>query len=113
MKKEYDLNKRTLEFAKDVIRLCKSLENDIVNRELIKQVIRSGGSVGANYREGSESLGEKDKIMRFKISRKEAKETIFWLELIQEANQIDICDLINESNDLVKIFSKIISKLKD
>jgi len=83
--KIYDLEARTLEFAKAVIRLCKRLPKTPVTIELIKQISRSGTSVGANYREANEALGRKDFIYRASIARKEAKETTYWLELILEA----------------------------
>src|SRR3990167_8596149 len=85
-KKKFDLEDRTLEFAKRVVRMCKELPTNTVNNKLIDQLIRSAGSVGANYREANDALGTKDFLMRLKISRKEAKETHFWLELIIEAN---------------------------
>ena len=109
----FDLEDRTLEFAKRVVRLCKELPINTVNDKLVDQVIRSAGSVGANYREASDSLGRKDELMRLKISRKEAKETIFWLELIAEANESfakRMQELIQESRELKNILSAIITK---
>ncbi len=76
MAKEFDLEKRTTEFAKDVIRLCKILPKNIINNRLVDQIIRSAGSIGANYREANDALGNKDFLHRLKISRKEAKETL-------------------------------------
>lgn len=112
---KYNLEDRTLEFAKSIIRLCRQLQNEVVNQKLIDQIIRSSGSVGANYREANDSLGKNDFLHRLKISRKESKETIFWLELIKEANptqtqKIDL--LIDECTQLRNILSSIISKVK-
>lgn len=81
-----ELENRTTEFAKRIVRLCKELPKDRINNRLVDQIIRSAGSVGANYREANEALGKKDFLFRLKISRKEAKETHHWLELIKEAN---------------------------
>jgi four helix bundle protein len=109
----FDLEERTLTFAKRIIRVCQSLPNTIVNSKLIDQIIRSAGSVGANYREANDSLSKKDFLMRMKISRKEAKETHFWLELIIEANpdfSEKLKDLLGESVELKKILSSIIVK---
>jgi len=109
--KIYDLEDRTLEFAKRIIRLCKALPKNTINFELIKQIMKSGPSTGANYREANEALGKKDFLYRMRISRKECKETTYWLELIIEANQDfkeRIMPLFNESIELKKIFSKII-----
>lgn len=112
-KSSFDLEGRTLEFAKRIIRMCKALPNNTVNFKLIDQIIRSAGSMGANYREANDVLSKKDFLMRIKISRKEAKETHFWLELIIEANpdfEKKIQDLLKESIEFKKILSTIITK---
>lgn len=79
-------------------------------------MIRSSGSIGANYIEANEALGKKDFLMRMKISRKEAKESEYWLRLIHETNELkndkEITYLINESIELKKILSAIIEKSK-
>src|SRR4030042_754988 len=84
MAKEYNLEKRTTEFAKTVIRACKQLPDNPINYRLIGQVVGASGSIGANYREANDALGKKDFIQRLKISRREAKECIHWLELLVE-----------------------------
>lgn len=110
--KQFDLEERTLTFAKEIIKLCKTLPNNTVNFKLVDQLIRSAGSIGANYREANDALGKKDFAFRIRISRKEAKETIFWLELLKEANQqIDINASIKECIELRNIFSAIINKV--
>jgi four helix bundle protein len=109
----FDLEERTLKFAKAVIRLCKQLPQRIINKELIPQLIRASGSVGANYREGNDALSKKDFSHRIKIARKEAKETHYWLELLHEANQEykeEIDKLLREALELKKIFSSIADK---
>lgn len=114
-KKEFDLEERTLVFAKRIIRMCKELPNNQVNFKLIDQLIRSAGSVGANYREANDSLGNKDLLMRMKIARKEAKESHFWLELVIDANpevSERVKDLLQEAFELKKILSAIITKLE-
>jgi len=112
----YDLEKRTFQFAKDVRLFVKTLQKTIANIEDGKQLIRSSGSVGANYIEANESLSKKDFLMRIKISRKEAKECAYWLGLIYETNNLDNPDearsLIQEANELKKIFSSILEKSK-
>jgi four helix bundle protein len=107
------LEDRTLEFSKRVIRLCKELQKDVINIELIKQIIRSATSIGANYREANECLGKKDFLHRLRISRKEAKETTYWLELIIEANPEKKKEaelLLQETIELRNILSSIITK---
>lgn len=114
--KVYDLEERTFILAKDVRIWIKGLKLTIANQEDIRQLVRSSGSVGANYIEANEKLGDKDFIYRLKISRKEAKESAYWLRLIDATN--DLSDtvksegirLCNEVNELRKILSTIINK---
>ena len=115
-KPQYDLEERTFQFAKAVRLFTKTLPKTIANIEDGKQVIRSSGSVGANYREANESLSKKDFFMRIKISRKEAKESAYWLRLIHETNDLENADtaqnLIQEATELIKILSSILEKSK-
>ncbi len=116
----YDLEERTFQFAKAVRLFVKILPKTIANIEDGKQVVKASGlasgSVGANYREANESLSKKDFLMRIKISRKEAKESAYWLKLIHETNNLknanDAQNLIQEANELKKIFSSILEKSK-
>ena len=112
----YDLEERTFQFAKAVRLFVKTLPKTTANIEDGKQVVKSSGSVGANYREANESLSKKDFLMRMKISRKEAKESAYWLRLIHETNNLknanDTQILIQEANELKKIFSSILNKSK-
>ncbi len=115
-KPPYDLEERTFQFAKAVRLFIKTLPKTISNIEDGKQVIKSSGSVGANYREANESLSKKDFLMRIKISRKEAKENSYWLRLIHETNDLENADtaqnLIQEATELTKILSAILEKSK-
>ncbi len=82
---------------------------------MIDQVIRSGTSMGANYREANETGTKKDFKFRIRICRKEGKETIYWLNLIVEANpefKERIKPLLGEAIELVKIFAAILEKSK-
>jgi len=112
----YDLEERTFQFAKAVRIFIKSLPKTIANLEDGKQLIKSSGSVGANYIEANESLSKKDFLMRIKISRKEAKESAYWLRLIHETNGLenaaDALNLIKEADELKRIFSSILQKSK-
>jgi len=87
-KRVYDLEERTFLFAKAVRLFVKTLPKTLGNLEDAKQLIKASGSVGANYREANEALGDKDFLMRIKISRKEAKESLYWLRLICETNSL-------------------------
>ena len=111
--KQYDLEERTLKFAKEVIHFVKGLPRSIANAEIAKQLIRSSSSIGANYIEANESLSKKDFLMRIKISRKESKESIYWLKLVETKDQEkDREALIGEATELMKIFGSIAEKTK-
>ncbi len=116
MTKIYDLEERTYQFALDVRLFIKKIPKTISNIEDGKQVVRSSGSVGANYIEANEKVGEKDLRFRLKISRKEAKESIYWLRLILNSNENTDKEenkrLIEEALELRKILSAILNKLK-
>jgi len=114
--KPYNLEERTFQFAKAVRVFVKTLPKTIANIDDGKQLIRASGSVGANYIEANESLGKKDFLMRIKISRKEAKESVYWLRLIHETNNLkngdDARSLMQEASELKKILSSILEKSK-
>ena len=114
--KQFDLEDRTLKHAADVRAFIKKLYNTMSNNEDGRQLIRSSGSVGANYIEANESLSKKDFIMRIKICRKEVKESRYWLQLVDTNNQSelksDVNKLIQESTELMKIFGAILKKSK-
>ena len=114
IKHKYDLEERTYKFAKEVRLFIKSLAFSIANQEDGKQLIRSSGSVGANYIEANESLSKKDFVMRIKICRKEAKESAYWLRLIMNTNTLENNsegnNLLDEAIQLKKIFNSILQK---
>jgi len=108
----YDLEERTFSYAKKVRAFVRKIKITVFNLDDIKQLIRSTGSVGANYIEANESSSQKDFYYRIKISRKEAKESVYWLRLLEENIAEDLkADLnrfIQEGSELVKIFSAIL-----
>jgi four helix bundle protein len=111
--KIYDLEERTFIFAKNCRLIVSKLDKTTSNIEDGKQLIKASGSVGANYIEANEKLGDKDFLFRLRISRKEAKESQYWLRLLNELNhshQSEITILINEAEELRKILSAIINK---
>ena len=112
--KQYDLEDRTLVFAKNVRSFVKKLPKTIGNIEDGKQLIKASGSVGANYIEANESLSKKDFIMRIKISRKETKESRYWLRLVDMNNDQEMGTqretLIKEATELMNIFGAILQK---
>jgi len=118
MKREkvYDLEERTYQFAKDCRLFLRELPKTINNIEDGKQLVKASGSIGANYIEANEKLGNKDFVMRLKIARKEAKEARYWLNLLGDLNpnhQKRAETLIIESVELRKILSAIIKKVSN
>ncbi|MBW2722126.1 MAG: four helix bundle protein [Deltaproteobacteria bacterium] len=112
--KQYDLEDRTLAFAKDVRVFVKKLPKTISNIEDGKQLVKASGSVGANYIEANEAISKKDFVFRIKICRKEAKESRYWLRLVDTHEEQELEDdrnsLINESTELMNIFGAILQK---
>ena len=108
----YDLIDRTARFAKRVRSFVKGLYKDIATIEDSKQLVRSSGSVGANYIEANNALSHKDFVMRIKISRKEARESSFWLDLLDLESrpelEVERLALFQESIELMKIFGAIL-----
>lgn len=113
-RKPYDLEERTETFARAVRAFVKRLPRTLANIEDAKQLIRASGSVGANYIEANEALSRKDFVMRIKISRKEAKESGYWLRLVHTGDDpaaADECLALNrEAIELMKIFGAILQK---
>jgi four helix bundle protein len=114
--KAYDLENRTLVFSKNVRLFVEKLPKTITNIEDGKQLTRSSGSVGANYIEANESFSKKDFLLRIKISRKESKETIYWLNLVNTKAlsklETERKYLIDEATQLMKILSSIMRNVK-
>jgi four helix bundle protein len=114
--KQYDLEKRTFEFAKHIALYTRKLPQNVSNFEYGKQLVDSSSSVGANYIEANDALSKKDFLMRIKICRKEAKESGYWLGLLIETNDGKYMEerkkLLEEAIELKKIFSSILSKSK-
>ncbi len=114
MRNSYDLEDRTYAFAKRARKFVKGLRKTLANIEDGKQLIRASGSVGANYIEANESLSKKDFIMRIKICRKEAKESRYWLKLIDTEDKKELEKerelLGKEATELMNIFGAIVRK---
>ena len=110
--KTYDLEERTFVFARDVRAFVKNLHMTVANMEDAKQLVRASGSVGANYIEANDSLSKKDFILRIKICRKEAKESRYWLRLmdVHDALEPDRKYLMREAGELMNIFGAILNK---
>jgi len=102
-----DLRKRTKEFALRVIKLYAALPKTTEAQVLGKQVLRSGTSVGAHYREGCRAKSDADFISKIEGGLQELDETLYWLELLTEANIIPMNrleSLQQETNELIAMF---------
>jgi four helix bundle protein len=110
--KPYDLEERTAVFAEQSRAFVKKLQRTIGNIEDAKQFIRASGSVGANYIEANEAIGKKDFLMKIRTCRREAKESRYWLRLLDIDGTVDPerqC-LAAEATELMKIFGAILRK---
>jgi four helix bundle protein len=111
-----ELEDRFHKFAKDVRDFCRKVKCDIINREYIGQVIRSSGSTSANYTEASDDIGKADEKMKIKIARREAKESIKWLDLMlvysDKTLEKEQKQLIDEGEQIRRILSAILIKLE-
>jgi four helix bundle protein len=111
--KPKDLEERTAVFAQDVRAFVRGLPRTISNIEDVKQLVRAVGSVAANCIEANEALGDKDRVMKFRTCRKEAKESQLWLRLLQVGDAGQLRDALRqEAHELKLIFSAIAKKLE-
>ena len=112
MRRGRDICQRTFRFAVDLVRLCRAMEGQPgVSRELARQLLRSGTSIGANVEEAQAGQSRADFIFKYAIARKEARETVYWLRLLQEGNLVQgegVDVLLDESQQLVRILTAII-----
>lgn len=111
--KIYDLEKRLNNFFKRIIKLTKKCPENAVTKRIIPQIVADGGSLPANWAEATEAMSKKDFVKSVKICRKEAKESIVWLDGLKEA--VDFSDpefdsLIQEARELIYIFTSILKK---
>ena len=102
-----DLKDRTKQFALRIMRLCRSLPRREDARVIARQVLRSGTSVGANYRAACRARSKPEFVAKLGIVLEEADETVFWLELLQESEIVSspkLASLLQEARELTAIF---------
>jgi four helix bundle protein len=102
------LQLRTKQFHIDVIKLCEKLPRNAAGFELAKQIIRSAGSVGANYRATVRAKSKADFIYKIQIVLEEADESLYWLEIIYDTGLVtdnEVKRLIKEADELTAIFA--------
>lgn len=102
-KHPFDLEERTFNLGKNILKFAGRLPQDNVMRPVVNQFVRSGTSIGANYSEANEASSKKDFLNKISISKKEAKETQYWLKLIVE--------LVPKESDEAKILLKEVQEL--
>ncbi|MCC6299405.1 MAG: four helix bundle protein [Anaerolineales bacterium] len=110
-----DLRSRTTDFALRIVRLYSSLPKTTEAQTLGKQVLRSGTAVGAIYREGHRAKSDADIVNKFGSVLQELDETDFWLDLLVKAGIVPatkVAPLIKETNELLAIFTTIVTKIK-
>ena len=108
----YDLEKRTEKFSEDIVVFSRSITRDPINLPIIVQLVRSSTSVGANYCEANGASSKRDFTNKIYICKKEAKETKYWLKILEKAipSRLKECEkLWQEAHELTLIFSKIAS----
>ena len=108
------LEERTKNFSINIIRYSKSLSNTLELNIIRKQLVRSATSIGANYREANRSRSKADFISRLRICQSEASETEYWLEIMKNISEKHPPpnNLLNECNELLALFTAIITKLR-
>jgi four helix bundle protein len=112
---EEQLKKRTKEFAKNIILLCRNLPNNREGRLIGDQMFRSGTSVAANYRAACRGRSKAEFVSKLAIVEEEADETMFWLEVINEMGIYEapvVEDLIKESDEIIAIIVSSIKTVK-
>ena len=111
-----DLKSRTKDFALRIIRLYSKLPKSVESQVIGKQVLRSGTSVGAHYREATRARSDAEFISKLGGGHQELEETSYWLELLVESEIVDaerLKDLIQEADELSRIFTTCIKTARD
>ena len=107
-----EMKRRTKEFAKEIIRLCRELPNNREGRLIGDQIFRSGTSIAANYRSACRARSKAEFISKLTIVEEEADETLFWLEVINEMMifRYEKLDAIMKEND--EILSIVVASIR-
>lgn len=114
MKRKIDIDKRAQRFAIDAIKLTNQFPKTPAGFAIANQFSRSSMSIGANLVEAQDSVSIKEFVHKLSISLKEAKETLYWLEIIKETIllNVEVSRLVTECQELIKIIAKIIINTK-
>ena len=115
MEKQNIAKDKSKKFALRIVRLYQYLTNDKKEFILSKQILRSGTSIGANLAESVCAMTEKDFVAKVYVALKEAEETLYWLDLLYEANFIDkksYLSAFKDCQEIAKILTKTIKTIK-
>jgi len=113
VQKTFDLIERTSKFGEEIIVFVQLVQINHITKPIVSQLVRAGTSIGANYCEATEANSKKDFRHKIGIARKEAKETMYWLQMISKAdsdNKSKARELWQEAHEFVLIFSAIHKK---
>lgn len=108
-----DIQERTFRFALRIVRMVGAMRADVASLTLARQVVRSGTSVGANVEEAQGSHSRAEFVRRMNIARSQARETLYWLRLIGEAELLTksrLKELTKEAEELVRILVTIVKR---
>lgn len=106
-----DLRERTFEFARRIIHLCSSMPGSAVTSVIRNQLLRSGTSVGANYREARRGRFKAEFLSKAGECLRELDESLYWIELIQAEDLMppdQLREILDETDQLISIFVKLI-----
>ncbi|VBB46526.1 conserved hypothetical protein [uncultured Paludibacter sp.] len=106
-----ELKDRTQIFSISIIDLAENLGYSATKKIVINQLVRSGTSVGANYRAACRARSDKEFVAKLNIVLEEVDETCFWLEIIKLKNWINVDKELKESNELTAIFVTILKNM--
>lgn len=112
---KFDLDERTFKFSRDILDLCHKLPKDVISNPIISQLVRSATSIGANCSEATEANSKKDFVNKIAIAKKEAKETRYWLRLLEHSfpqHKLVIEKLSREAQELNLILAAIVRNSK-
>ena len=114
--KPFDIKERTFEFGVRIVRLVNTLPRTVAGVKVGDQLVKSGTSIGANVEEADGAESKRDFIHKMSIARKEARETRYWLRIVRATglskDAQEVNDLLEESDELVRILSAIIKSAK-
>ncbi|MDR2511871.1 MAG: four helix bundle protein [Bacteroidales bacterium] len=111
--KEKDLKIRTKKFSLDTIDIVENMDYSIAKKVVMTQIVRSGTSVGANFRATQRARSDNEFIAKMNIVLEEVDECIFWLEIINDKKWYNVEDLLKEANELTSIFVSILKTMNN